>query len=52
MPRRAAPHVVALVCLGLLVWGTGGAVGADEVSRTQLGVLGEPSRFASLTGQR
>jgi hypothetical protein len=52
MPRRAAQHVVALVCLGLLVWGTGGAVGADEVSRTQLGVLGEPSRFASLTGQR
>jgi len=52
MGRRAGTHVVALVCLSLLAWGVAGADGADQVSRTQLGVLGEPSRFASLTGQR
>ncbi len=52
MGRRAAAHVVALVSVALLAWSAGGAAGADQVSRTQLGVLGEPSRFASLTGQR
>ena len=51
MGRRAGTHVVALVCLSFLAWGVGGAAGAEQVSRTQLGVLGEPSRFASLTGQ-
>ena len=45
--------VVALVSVALLAWSAaGGAAGAEQVSRTQLGVLGEPSRFASLTGQQ
>ncbi len=42
----------SLACLCVLAWGAAGATGADQVSRTQLGVLGEPTRFASLTGQR
>jgi hypothetical protein len=50
---RAAP-VVALACLCLLGWGVSGATGADEDTRarTQLGVLGDPERFAGLTGQQ
>ena len=45
-------RLASLTCLLLLAWGAAGATGADQVSRTQLGVLGEPTRFASLTGQR
>jgi hypothetical protein len=42
-------------CVCALAWGVAGAAGAPtktEVSRTQLGVLGEPQRFARQTGQR
>ena len=45
-------RVAAVACLCLLAWGAAGAAGSDQVSRTQLGVLGEPTRFASLTGQQ
>ena len=45
-------RVAAIACFCVLVWGAAGATGADQVSRTQLGVLGEPTRFASQTGQR
>ncbi|MEX2614436.1 MAG: hypothetical protein WD380_12725 [Gaiellaceae bacterium] len=47
--RYRAGIAAALVCSCLLA---GGASGAVEVQRTQLGVLGSPERFASLTGQR
>ncbi len=46
--RRAA----AVACMCLLAWGASGASGSDQVLRTQLGVLGEPTRFAAQTGQR
>jgi hypothetical protein len=48
--RRAA----LVTCIGALAWGAAGAAGAPtepSVSRTQLGVLGDPNRFKRLTGQ-
>ena len=45
-------RLASLACLLVLAWGAAGATGADQVSRTQLGVLGEPTRFAAQTGQR
>lgn len=41
-----------LACACLLAGGASGAVGADEARKTQLGVLGDPQRFAGLTGQQ
>src|SRR5919106_2687304 len=53
MTRTA--QVVAVAFLASLCVVSGNAAGsseATEVGRTQLGVLGEPGRFAKLTGQR
>jgi hypothetical protein len=50
-----AAQVVAVAFLVSLCVVSGNAAGsseATEVGRTQLGVLGEPGRFAKLTGQR
>jgi hypothetical protein len=44
--------VVSLACLCLLSADARARPEGVEVRRTQLGVLGEPSRFARLTGQR
>jgi hypothetical protein len=55
MIRRAQVVAVAcLVCLGLLMGGAGAdaSSGTANVGRTQLGVLGDPNRFAGQTGQR
>lgn len=52
MFRRHRAVAVALVCSCLLAGGASGAVEADEARRTQLGVLGDPQRFAGLTGQQ
>jgi hypothetical protein len=54
MWSTAAKLAATLVCLGAVAWGAAGAAGAparSEVARTQLGVLGDPQRFKSLTGQ-
>jgi hypothetical protein len=44
--------VACLACLCLLSADAGARSERVEVGRTQLGVLGEPSRFARLTGQQ
>jgi hypothetical protein len=41
-----------VVALAVLAWGAAGSTGTPDVARTQLGVLGDPQRFAGLTGQR
>jgi hypothetical protein len=47
--RSQVGHLVAAVCLGILAWGAAGASGAGDVGR---GILGDPARFTTLTGQR
>jgi hypothetical protein len=42
----------ALVCVLVVVACPVSASGSEQVSRTQLGITGDPSRFARLTGQR
>ena len=50
--RPRAAHFLAVFGLCALVWSAAGASGAREVGRTQLGVLGDSQRFATLTGQQ
>jgi hypothetical protein len=47
-----AAQIVAVACLGLVSADAGARTDGVEVRRTQLGVLGEPTRFAQQTGQR
>jgi hypothetical protein len=44
--------VVGLLCVLFVVACPVSASGGPEVSRTQLGITGDPARFARLTGQR
>jgi len=44
--------VVVLLCAAVEGGGPGGASGARESGRTQLGILGNAARFTQLTGQR
>lgn len=50
--RYGAGIAAALVCSCLLAGGASGAPDDSEARRTQLGVLGDPQRFAGLTGQQ
>jgi len=43
---------LSVLCLSNLAAGASGTPGRTETGRTELGVLGDPQRFAGMTGQR
>jgi hypothetical protein len=50
--RAVMRWLLALVCVLVVPACPVSASGSEEVSRTQLGITGDPARFARLTGQR
>ncbi len=52
MTRRAPLAIASIVCVLAAGLSGGGSAAAEQTGRTQLGILGDASRFTQLTGQR